>query len=71
MRDCNITEDGVITASAIFGGVTIIVPNDVNVKVKSTGIFGGTDNRVKNQSEEGRKTIYIDSFALFGGVEIR
>jgi len=59
MRDCNITEDGVI------------VPNDVNVKVKSTGIFGGTDNRVKNQSEEGRKTIYIDSFALFGGVEIR
>lgn len=71
MRDCNVTEDGVITASAIFGGVTILVPNNVNVKVRSTGIFGGTTNRIRNQNEEGIKTIYIDSFALFGGVEIR
>lgn len=71
LTECNITEDGVVTASAIFGNVNIIVPKGVNVRVKSTGIFGGTNNRVKNSSEEGVKTIYIDSFALFGGVEIK
>ena len=71
LTECNITDDGVITASAIFGNVNIIVPKGVNVKVKSNGIFGGTNNRIKNSNEEGAKTIYIDSFALFGGVEIK
>ena len=71
LSDCNITKDGVITASAIFAGVDIIVPDNVNVKVKSTGIFGGTDNKSRNKNDEKRKTLYIDSFALFGGVEIK
>lgn len=71
MSECDITSDGVITASAIFGGVDIIVPKGVNVKVKSTGIFGGTTNRISNSKNEDAKTIYIDSFALFGGVEIK
>ncbi len=71
LSQCEITKDGVITASAIFGGVDIIVPKGVNVKVKSTGIFGGTTNRISNSNTEGAKTIYIDSFALFGGVEIK
>lgn len=70
LSDCNITEDGIITASAIFASVEIKVPKDVNVKVKSTGIFGGTDNKAKN-NVEGAKTIYVDSFALFGGVDIK
>ena len=71
LSECNITKDGVITASAIFAGVDIIVPDNVNVKVKSTGIFGGTSNKSKNKNEDERKTIYIESFALFGGVEIK
>ena len=71
LSECDITKDGVITASAIFAGVDIIVPQDVNVKIKSTGIFGGTDNKAKNKNDENRKTLYIDSFALFGGVEIK
>lgn len=71
LSECNILTDGVITASAIFAGIEIKVPKDVNVKVKSTGIFGGTENKIKNSNVEGTKTIYIDSFALFGGVEIK
>ena len=71
LSECNITKDGVITASAIFAGVDIIVPDNVNVKVKSTGIFGGTSNKSKNKNEDERKTIYIESFALFGGAEIK
>ncbi len=60
----------VIDASAIFGGIEIIVPNDVNVKVKSTAIFGGVSNHISN-SENAEYTIYIDAFTMFGGIDIK
>ncbi|MCI8394156.1 MAG: cell wall-active antibiotics response protein [Bacilli bacterium] len=63
-------EETIISSSAIFGGITIIVPKDVNVKIKPTSIFGGTSNRMSNK-EENKKTVYIESFCLFGGLEIK
>ena len=60
-----------INANAIFGGIDIIVPPNVNVKVKSTPIFGGTSNKVKTTYNENLPTIYINSLAMFGGVEIK
>lgn len=65
-----INEEAVIRASAIFGGIDIFIPNDVNVKVKATPIFGGVSNK-KSNSQNNQKTIYIDAFCMFGGVEIK
>lgn len=62
-------DETIIKASAIFGGIDIIVPKDVEVKVKATPIFGGVDNRCKNK--DGKKVIYIDAFCLFGGISIK
>ena len=42
-----------------------------NIKVKSTPIFGGTSNKVKTVFNENLPTIYINSVAMFGGVEIK
>lgn len=70
ISDCEINEDKVIKASAIFSGIDIKVPKNVNVKVKSSNIFGGTSNKTKNKVSDAKFTIYIDSLALFGGVEI-
>ncbi len=69
ITECNITKNMTIKATSIFGGITIKVPNNVNVKVKSTGIFGGTSNRTK-YSADNANTIFIDSTAVFGGVDI-
>lgn len=66
-----IKSDQVINANAIFGGVEIIVPTDINIKVKSTPIFGGVNNKVKSDFQENLPTIYINGVALFGGVEIK
>ena len=66
-----INGDQVINASSIFGGVTILMPSNVNVKVKSTPIFGGVDSKVPNNRGENLPTIYVSGFALFGGVEIK
>ncbi|MCI8466650.1 MAG: cell wall-active antibiotics response protein [Bacilli bacterium] len=63
-------EETMIKASSIFGGITIITPKDIEVKVKSTSIFGGVSNHTKHQKDS-KKTIYIETFCLFGGVEIK
>ncbi len=66
-----IKKDQVINANAIFGGIEIRVPSGVNIKVKSTPIFGGVDNKTKTNYKEELPTIYINGVAMFGGVEIK
>lgn len=71
LKDAIIKDDTVVTTSAIFGGITIIVPDDVNVKISSTPIFGGvSDNRV-NKNTDAKHTLYINATLIFGGVEIK
>lgn len=71
LKGAIISKDQIINANAIFGGIEITVPANVNIKVKSTPIFGGTSNKVKTAYQENLPTIYINSVAIFGGVEIK
>ena len=71
LREAIINEDVIINASAIFGGITIRVPNDVNVKVSSTPIFGGVSDERKKKNKDAKVTIYIKATCMFGGVEIK
>ena len=70
LRDAIIEHDCQVKAVAIFGGVDIIVPKGVNVKVESTSIFGGTDDTCE-RDPAAPVTIYIDTVSIFGGVEIK
>lgn len=70
LREANITQDQVINATSVFGGIDIIVPNNVNVKVKSNSIFGGVSNKAVD-NKENVPTIYVKAFCLFGGVEVK
>lgn len=69
LRNAIINDDVVIEASAIFGGITILVPKDVNVKITSTSIFGGVDG--KSKMDKPGKTIYLNATCLFGGVDVK
>lgn len=71
LSEAIINHDQVINASAIFGGVDIKAPKSVNIKVKSTPIFGGVSNKLKDNFNESLPTIYINAFCLFGGVDIK
>ena len=70
LREAIINEDIVINASAIFGGIEILVPENVQIKVKSVPIFGGVDNKVQN-NEADEHTIYVKATCMFGGVDIK
>lgn len=65
-----INSDCVINASAIFGGIDIYLPANVNVKVQSTSIFGGISNKRGTAETADMPTVYINAVCMFGGVEI-
>ena len=69
LREAIIEKDIVINASSIFGGINILVPEDVNIIVKSTSIFGGVTNKKENTNS--KKNIYINAICMFGGVDIK
>lgn len=66
-----ITEDVVINASAVFGGVDIIVPLHYNVKVESNSIFGGVSEKRTLASNPDAPTVYVNATCIFGGVDIK
>ena len=69
LRNAIIQQDCVINASAVFGGITIFAPQNVNIKVKSSSLFGGVSN--KTTAHEGAFTIFVNADCIFGGLEIR
>lgn len=69
LRNAIIEEDCGIQVSAIFGGIEILVPENVNVKVNTNSLFGGVSN--KTQRKDNSPTVYIGGICMFGGVEIK
>ena len=71
LKNAKFDKDTVVKAFTLFGGIDIIVPDDVKVKLKSGFIFGGFSDDRKNATEKGKYTIYIDAAGGFGGVSIK
>ena len=70
LRKAKFDKDAVIKAFCMFGGITIKVPEDVQVKIKSGFIFGGIDDERKGDINKGKYTIYLDAAGGFGGVSV-
>ena len=74
---CNLTDAKIKDGSQLdvfcaFGGVDIIVPEYVNVKVNSFSLFGGvSDKRVIKTTDKEEVTLIINGFCLFGGADIK
>ena len=71
LRKAKIKNDVVINAKAVFGGIEILVPDDVKIKIKSNSAFGGITNKKENSPSDKAPTIYINGTAVFGGVDIK
>ena len=69
LRNAVIEKDCAIHISAIFGGIDIFVPDNVNVKVNSNSIFGGVSN--KTSVRQNAPTIYVSGTCMFGGADIK
>lgn len=71
LRGAIIDKDCAITATGIFGGIDILVPDTVNIKINSSSVFGGVSDKKHNPTIQGAPTIYINATCMFGGVDIK
>ena len=65
-----IPKDITIIANVAFGGMDILLPENVRAEVKSCCAFGGVSNMHINQQFADAK-VYIKVMCAFGGVDIR
>ena len=66
--------DNIIDVVMIFGGSTIIVPNNWDVVLNVTPLFGGFSNKKNRYVSSGTEpagTLHIKGVVLFGGGEVK
>lgn len=71
LRGAAIAEDIALDCSAVFGGITIHVDQNVKVRTSCTPIFGGISNHARSSQLPNSPTIYINAVCMFGGVDIQ
>lgn len=60
-----------IQVFAFMGGVEVIVPDDITVRVTGFGFMGGFDHRGAHQGPPGGPVLTVSGFAFMGGVEVK
>jgi predicted membrane protein len=61
-----------IHVSSVFSSVILYVPDDWNIILQKTGVFGGfVDKRPQNIEVDKEKIVILEVDAIFGGGEIR
>ncbi len=59
-----------IQAYALMGGVSITVPDDIEVDVSGIGFMGGFDHRASGPGVPGAPRLRVIGFAMMGGVDV-
>jgi hypothetical protein len=60
-----------IQVIAFMGGVEVIVPDDITVRVTGFGFMGGFDHRGSHDGPPGSPVLTVTGFAMMGGVDVR
>jgi predicted membrane protein len=75
LREAEIAKDGgKLEISTAFGGVELIVPQNMNIEVKGNAILGGVDNKTAQQYSEAAgkgPLLTIICSVAFGGIEVK
>ncbi len=69
LRNAVINGDIYINACSVFGGMDILLPENVEVKSSVVSIFGGTEN--KHRPLAAPHTLYLSGCCIFGGIDIK
>jgi len=66
-------EGASITATAVFGGIDIIVPEGWRISLSGTPILGGVEDKTHavGQLPPEAPSLHVDGLAVLGGVEIK
>lgn len=72
LREAHIDEEAVVDATALFGGVDVLVPEGWRVQIGGIPIFGGFEDKTRNQPPPapGAPTLRVNATSIFGGVTV-
>ncbi len=73
LSDTRIAEKGgKLNVVAIFGGAEIIVPENMNVKLEGSSVFGGWEDKTNGNIKGSQESlIIIEGISVFGAISIR
>lgn len=72
LRNVKIAPEGAnLEVNAAFGGIEILVPEDMHIKSSGAGIFGGFENKAGHTQNTQGAVLHITGSAIFGGIEIK
>jgi hypothetical protein len=60
-----------IQVFAFMGGVEVIVPDDITVRVTGFGFMGGFEHKGAHEGPPGSPVLTVNGFAFMGGVDVR
>lgn len=72
LLQADFTGTAVLDMNAVFGGCTLIIPSNWQLKINTTPFFGGIDDKRQQPTVISYdKTLIITGGVVFGGVEIK
>ena len=73
LTQADMTNPAVLEVTAIFGGVTLIIPSNWAIKSEAVTVFGGIGDKRKIAplTESPSKTLVLKGTMIFGGMEIK
>ena len=74
LRDAHLATDATIEANVLFGGIEIKVPDEWNVDIQGSPLFGGTEDSRRHRTEQENgptPTLRVKTSIIFGGLEIK
>lgn len=72
LSNCTLAEGtSELEVTSIFGGTSLKVPSDWNIKLQVASIFGGFEDKRYPSVSDNTKTLIIKGAAIFGGGDIK